>query len=295
VGEHGGGAGVSRRRLLQGLSAVAVGSLTIPDLVSALSRTAAVGAGQAERPPLGLQLYTVRALMARDVEGTLAACAAAGVREVEFAGYFDRAPSVLRSLLDRHGLQAPSAYVPTPSSMADWCPVFDAAEALGHRWLVIPWVGYDVRASLDGWRRFADTLNEAGHRAAGRGLRLAYRNHGFEFAITDGAMAYEVFVDRLDAAVVDLELDLYWAVKAGQDPMRMFAARPGRFPLWHLKDAGPAPQRAVCDVGAGAIDFTALFAAGAQAGLRHAFIEHDNPADPMASVRASVSALHGVL
>jgi sugar phosphate isomerase/epimerase len=292
MGEH--GAGVSRRRLLQGLSAAAVGSLTLPELVSALSRTAAQGAAQVERPPIGLQLYTVRALMARDLEGTLAACAAAGVRDVEFAGYFDRAPSVLRSLLDRHGLQAPAAHVPIPARTADWGPVFDAAEALGHRWLVIPWVGNDVRASLDGWRRLADTLNEAGRLADARQLRIAYHNHDFEFAIVDGAMAYDVFVERLDAAVVDLELDLYWAVKAGQDPARMFAARPGRFPLWHLKDAGPAPQRAMRDVGAGTIDFTALFAAGAQAGLRHAFIEHDNPPDPMASVRASAAALSRV-
>jgi len=286
------GAGVSRRRLLQGLSAAAVGALSVPQLVSAFARAAHVpSASPAARPAVGLQLYTVRALMARDLEGTLAALAAAGVRDVEFAGYFDRAPSALRAVLDRHGLRAPAAHVPVPASVTGWTPVFDAAEALGHRWLVIPWVGNDVRASLDGWRRLADALNEAGRLARARNLRMAYHNHDFEFAITEGSMAYDVFVERLDASVVDLELDLYWAVKAGQNPRRMFADRPGRFPLWHLKDAGPAPQRAMTDVGAGTIDFAALFAAGTQAGLQHAFIEHDNPPDPMASVRSSIAAL----
>lgn len=284
-------AGVSRRALMRGLSAAAVGALPISQLVSSLARTATSAGRGSTRPPVGLQLYTVRALMARDPEGALAVLAVAGVREVEFAGYFDRSPEVLRTLLDRHGLAAPSAHVPLPSTPAEWLPVFDAAEALGHRWLVIPWVGRDVRASLDGWRRLADALNDAGRRASAHNLRIAYHNHDFEFAITDGAMAYDVFVERLDASLVDLELDLYWAVKAGQDPQRMVADRPGRFPLWHLKDAGPAPQRAMMDVGAGAIDFAALFAAGEQAGLRHAFIEHDNPPDLMASVRASASAL----
>jgi len=271
--------GVSRRALMRGLSAAAVGALPISQLVSSLAHTATPAGRGSTRPPVGLQLYTVRVL------------AAAGVREVEFAGYFDRSPEALRTLIDRHGLAAPSAHVPLPSTPAGWLPVFDAAEALGHRWLVIPWVGRDVRASLDGWRRLADALNDAGRRASAHKLRIAYHNHDFEFAITDGAMAYDVFVERLDASLVDLELDLYWAVKAGQDPQRMVADRPGRFPLWHLKDAGPAPQRAMMDVGAGAIDFAALFAAGEQAGLRHAFIEHDNPPDLMASVRASASAL----
>lgn len=294
MADHTDRAGVSRRRLLQGLSAAAVGALSVPQLVSALSRAAESQAETAARPPIGLQLYTVRALMARDLEGTLAALAAAGVREVEFAGYFERTPMALRAVLDRHGLTAPAAHVPLPASVTGWVPVFDAAEALGHRWLVIPWVGNDVRASLDGWRRLADAINEGGRLARERNLRMAYHNHDFEFAITDGAMAYDVFVERLDPTVVDLELDLYWAVKAGQDPRRMFADRPGRFPLWHLKDAGPAPRREMMDVGAGTIDFAGLFAAGAEAGLQHAFIEHDNPTDPMASVRASVAALQRI-
>lgn len=292
--DHGEGTGLSRRRLLQGLSAAAIGAVSVPQLVSALSRAAEQQAEPTARPPIGLQLYTVRALMARDLEGTLAALAAAGVREVEFAGYFDRTPTALRALLNRHGLTAPAAHVPLPASVTGWVPVFDAAEALGHRWLVIPWVGNDVRASLDGWRRLADAINEGGRLARERNLRMAYHNHDFEFAITEGAMAYDVFVERLDPTVADLELDLYWAVKAGQDPRRMFADRPGRFPLWHLKDAGPSPRRDMMDVGAGTIDFAALFAAGAQAGVQHAFIEHDNPTDPMASVRASVTALQRI-
>jgi len=291
MADHVEGAGVSRRRLLQGLSAAAVGALSVLQLVSALSRAAERDALPAARPPVGLQLYTVRALMARDMEGTLAALAAAGVREVEFAGYFERQPVALRALLDRHGLKAPAAHVPIPARMTDWAPVFDAAEALGHRWLVIPWVDNDVRATLDGWRRLADSLNEAGRMARSHNLRMGYHNQDYDFAMTEGSMAYEVFVDRLDPTVVDLELDVYWALKAGQDPQRMIADRPGRFPLWHLKDAGPAPQRAMVDVGAGTIDFSALFAAGAKAGLQHAFIEHDDPPDPMESVRASVAAL----
>ncbi len=291
-------AGISRRSLLARLAAVSAGLTSLPVLARALEARALEAralarevAPVAARPPIGLQLYTVRALMARDMSGTLAALAATGVREVEFAGYFDRAPAEIRAMLDRHALTAPAAHVPLPATPDGWTPVFDAAEALGHRWLVIPWVGNDVRASLDGWRRLADALNEAGRLAAPRGLRVGYHNHDFEFAATEGQVPFDVLAERLDPALVDLELDLYWAVKAGQDVRALIASRPGRFPLWHVKDAGPAPERAMLDVGAGTIDFRALFALGAQAGLRHAFIEHDEPSDPMASVQASAAAL----
>ncbi len=300
-------AGPSRRAALRALSALAVGSLTMPRVVQAMERMRLRGGApdnardaarepghdftpglSRTRPLVGLQLYTVRSLMQRDVPGTFAAISAAGVREVEFAGYFDRSPTDLRALLTAHGLTSPAAHVPIPK---DWAPVFDAAEALGHTWLVVPWVGNDVRGSLDGWRRLADQLNEAGRLAAPRGLRMAYHNHDFEFTPVEGRVPYDVFLERLDPTLVDLELDLYWAVKAGLDPQAMFARHPGRFPMWHLKDAGPMPQRAMLDVGAGTIDFPALFAQSATSGLKHAFIEHDEPKAPLASVQASAAAL----
>ncbi len=283
---------VSRRSVLQSLTAVCAGLVSLPTAVRALERRAdhLVETGM-RRPPIGLQLYTVRTLMARDVSGTLAAIAAAGVREVEFAGYHDLAPSAMAQLLSTHGLSAPAAHVPIPSSISGWTPALDAAQALGHRWLVVPWVGNDVRASLDGWRKLADQLNEAGQLASSRGVRVAYHNHDFEFRTTDGRIAYDVLLERLDPRVVDLELDLYWAVKAGQDVPALLAKHPGRFPLWHLKDAGAPPEREMLDVGAGTINFGALFAHADASALKHAFIEHDQPKDPLASVQASAAAL----
>jgi len=150
--------GVSRRQALTLLAMAGAGSLALPRVVQALQR---FPVAERARPPIGLQLYTVRTLMQRDVPGTFAALAAAGIREVEFAGYFDRTPQAMRALLDQHGLVSPAAHVPIPSNAAGWTPVMDAAEAIGHTWLVIPWVGNEVRASLDGWRALADRLNEA--------------------------------------------------------------------------------------------------------------------------------------
>lgn len=242
-------------------------------------------------PPIGLQLYTVRSLMSKDVAATLELVAAAGVREVEFAGYFNVPNTTMRALLDRNGLTAPATHVPLPANDAAWDAQFTTAQQLGHRWVIVPWVGPAVRQSLDTWQQFADTLNAAGQRARAYNVRVGYHNHDFEYTPTEGALPMQLLLERLDASVVDLELDLYWTVKAGQDPAQWIAAHSGRFPLWHLKDAGPAPERTMHHVGGGVIDFAALFALGAQHGLQHGFIEHDNPANPAESVRMSVQTL----
>jgi sugar phosphate isomerase/epimerase len=279
---------LSRRDLLGALGAATVGAISLPQLARALERHGVA------RPPIGLQLYTVRGLMQRDVDGTLEALAAAGVREVEFAGYFNRTPRDLRSRLDALGLTSPAVHVPLQATPEGWDAAFDAAATIGHRWCVIPWVGNDVRASLDSWRRLADTLNEAGRRAASAGCASRITITISSSPSSTASSRTMSFVDATRCRAGRSRTRSVLGGEGGAGSRAMFAKRPGRFPLWHLKDAGPAPQRAMRDVGAGTIDFTALFAAGAQAGLRHAFIEHDNPPDPMASVRASAAALSRV-
>jgi sugar phosphate isomerase/epimerase len=96
-----------------------------------------------------------------------------------------------------------------------------------------------------------------------------------------------VLLEETDPATVDFEMDLYHIIEGGGDPLSYFARYPGRFPLLHVKDSSPPPERRVVDVGKGVIDFRAIFARHEQAGVRHYFVEHDNPADPLASIRDS--------
>src|SRR5688500_2029088 len=113
----------------------------------------AVRTAGASGRPVGLQLYTVREEMQRDFAGTLERVAAIGYREVEFAGYFDHPPAEVRALLQRHGLQAPAAHVPWDRTGDGWPAALAEATAVGHRFVVIPWLPEDVRRTLDDWRR----------------------------------------------------------------------------------------------------------------------------------------------
>ncbi|MEX2155502.1 MAG: TIM barrel protein [Gemmatimonadales bacterium] len=265
------------------------------DFIGTLGALAAGAVLPACRAPhrldrIGVQLYTVRDKMKADVDGTLAAVAAVGYKEVEFAGYFDKSPAEIRAMLDRHGLTAPAAHVGSIAPDA-WRTSLEAARTIGHHYIVIPWIPAEQRQNLDGYKRVAEDFNRVAAQARDAGVQFAYHNHDFEFAPTEGRIPLDVLLENTDPRLVQMELDLYWITKGGQDPLAYFARHPGRFPMVHVKDSLGAPEHRMVDVGAGRIDFKRIFAHSGQAGIRHYFVEHDEPADPLASIKASYDYL----
>ncbi len=281
---------MNRRHFIQA-SAAALGGLAL----GGCAREKADAAREATAPGhrlerIGLQLYTVRTLMEKDFAGTLENVAAIGYKEVEFAGYFGHGPEDVKALLGRLGLTAPSTHVLLDALAPDALDATVAnAVAVGHRYLVMAWLAEDQRASLDDYRRHAELFNRAGEACHEAGLQFAYHNHDFEFADLDGARPYDLLLAETDPELVKMELDLYWITKAGADPLAYFERHPGRFPLCHVKDM--AADGEMTEVGAGTIDFATLFAHATEAGLTHYFVEHDHPADPLASITASFEYL----
>ncbi len=273
--------GVSRREF--------VGTMAGAGLAAVLPRVP-LTAHRARIEKIGLQLYTVRKAMQTDVEGTLTRVAATGYKEVEFAGYFGKSPTEIKAMLDRLGLSAPAVHV---SSLApeQWRASLDAANTIGHRYVVVPWIPAEERATLDGWKRVAERYNRAAADARAAGLQFAYHNHDFEFAPVERRIPYDVLLENTDPHLVQLEIDLYWITKGGQDPLAYFQRWPGRVPLVHVKDSAGPPDNKMMDVGAGTIDWKRIFARREQAGIRHYFVEHDEPTDLFASIKASYDYL----
>jgi sugar phosphate isomerase/epimerase len=231
--------------------------------------------------------------MEGNVDRTLARLAEIGYTEVEPAGYHGRTPAEFRRALDANGLTAPAAHIPVGDVRDKTSATIDAARALGARWVVVPWLAPNERTA-DDYRRVADVLNRAGEAARAAGMRVAYHNHDFELVPVGGTRPLDLLLERTDPNLVDFELDLYWAVKAGADPLAYFSRWPGRFPLVHVKDSAGPPEHRQTDVGAGTINFAQLFAQRGQAGTRHFFVEHDDPADPLAFAAASFRALRAL-
>jgi len=284
-----------RRHLLQALLAAGCSNL--------------VQAAAPRIPNPGLQLYTVRDEMQRDFRGTLQRIAAMGYREVEFAGYFDQPAATIRALLTDLHLVAPSAHVGDSLFGPEAQRVIDDALVVGHRYLVCAWVDQAHWRDLPGWQRRAEAFNRAGELCRRAGLQFCYHNHHFEFATLQGQRPYDLLLANCDAALVKMELDLCWAAAARQDALALLRAHPGRFPMVHLKQLKALPKLAngdvlslkmdeaaaqMTEVGPGVVDFARLLADPASQGIRHFFVEHDQPTQPMASIAASLRYLRGL-
>ena len=273
-----------RREFVQTLGAAAAAYLLHPRASSPTSPAPS----KIER--VGLQLYTVRHEMEKDVEATIARVAASGYKEVEFAGYFKKTPAEIRAMLDRNGLTSPSAHISAAGADA-WHEALDAAHVVGHQYVVVPWIPVEQRTGIDGYKKIAADFNQKAEQARAAGLQFAYHNHDFEFAPVDGKLPYDVLLAEADPKLVQMEMDLYWIIKGGQDPLTYFARWPGRFSMVHVKDSMGAPDNKMADVGAGTIDWKRIFAKQQQAGIKHFFVEHDQPADAFASIKASCDYL----
>ena len=271
----------TRREFLEIMGAVGVG------IACSGARRTAHGA---RLDKVGLQLYTVRDKMKEDFEGTLARVAQIGYKEVEFAGYFNHTPADVKAILDRHGLSAPSTHIAL-GDMDEWKKALDTAKAIGHDYIVVPWIPEEKRKTLDDWKSVAAVFNQAAQMAKDAGLQFAYHNHEFEFPKVEGQIPYDVLLQNTDPKLVQLEIDLYWITKGGQDPLSYFARWPGRVPLVHVKDSAGAPEHKMADVGQGKIDWKRIFAKRDQAGIKHAFVEHDQPPQPFEDIAASYNYL----
>ncbi len=269
-----------------------IGSAAAAALISRVGWAAAEGRIQ----KIGVQLYTVCDLLRQDFEGTLARIAKIGYQEVEFAQYYENLsnlnppPKRTREILDAHGLSAPSAHVPYATlSPENWPRALEAAKILGQEYIVNPSIDRQLLKQSDGWKRAAETFNRAGEESQKAGIQLAYHNHVEEFKAVDGKLPYDVLLSECDPKLLKMEMDLGWAHVAGVDQVAYFAKYPGRFPLVHVKDFDQNGR--MTEAGSGIVDWKAIFSKANVAGIKHYFVEHDEPKAPFDSIQSSFTYL----
>jgi sugar phosphate isomerase/epimerase len=281
-----------------------LGTLSGVSAAAMMNRNLAWAAEQHRINPIGIQLYTVRDALRLDYDGTLAKLAQIGYREVESGKDHDKPkPQEMKEALIRHGLTSPSYHVDWSSLVGpDWQKLIDDNKIVGRTYLVNPWIDEEVRNKPDGWKHAAEILNRAGETAKKSDVQFAYHNHWVEFIPqADGELPYDILLENLDPDLVKMEMDLGWVTVGGQDPVKYFDRYPGRFCMVHIKDVYEVPDAAsvrssrfagenmtiLADVGSGVIDWKRIFAHSGKAGIKHYFVEHDNPKDCMETARVS--------
>jgi sugar phosphate isomerase/epimerase len=143
---------------------------------------------------------------------------------------------------------------------------------------------------LDDYKRVAQKANEAGVLCKQAGLKLAYHNHDFEFIKFGNQTGYDILLQETDKKLVDFELDLYWVVRSGNDPLQLFKANPGRFKMWHVKDMDKSKVEWNTEIGEGSINFKAIFAEAKLSGMQHFFVEQETnySPNPNGSIKTSL-------
>lgn len=277
---------------------------------------AAAAAGFAQRsfaqparaacPPPGVQLYTVRDALQRDVRAALARLRAIGIVEGELYGLngggdgrvLGLAPAELKRAFDDHGLRVPYSHI--DGALTNSAAVADLAHALGVSTVIVALPAEfsqtrdgrftmappSTRAEID---KLVDKLNRVGREYRERGLQFGYHNHHVEFMPVEGIVPYDYMMERTDPDLVKIELDLGWIALAGHDPAAYLRKYSGRVLGCHLKDydariAAEQPQRKLVEPGAGGMDFGAALAAMRDAKVAHGFIEIDVSDDPFGAV-----------
>lgn len=257
---------------------------------------------------VGIQLYTIRDAMAADVPGTLKKVSDIGYKHLELAGYADGkfygyAPAEFKKMVDDLGMDILSSHTQVEAAgiTTDNAKFMaDAHAELGVLYCVQPWIE-EVDRNIESYKRMIGDWNQVGGIMKDAGIQFAYHNHNFEFAPVNGIIPYyDIFMPEMDAALVTMELDLFWATKAGQDPVEVFNKYPGRFQLIHLKDMHTHEdpfyeviKDDICPVGEGVIDFKKILAAKETAGMKYLFVEDDNQGNgkPFEGIETSIKNL----
>ncbi len=269
-------------------------------LAAAVAVTPSFACTPIKKHAVGLQLYSLRDIIKNDITGIIAKVAAIGYQEVETYGYsvkdgfWGLDAKAFGTLLKNNGMSAPSGHYDMEDFMSGKSSdglksYIEAAKIIGSEYITVPYLGAGIRKTADDFKKLALKLNEAANLCKSSGLKLAYHNHDFEFTKFGNQTGYDILLKETDEKLVQFELDLYWAVRSGANPLTLFNEHKHRFPMWHIKDIDKKDKNVNTEVGQGAVDFKSIFTGAQMAGVKHYFVEHEfnYKPDVLGSVKTS--------
>lgn len=258
---------------------------------------------------IGLQLYTIRDAMKADVPGSLKKVSDIGYKYLEMADYangkfYGYLPAEFKKMvndLDMEILSSHASVNPKGISADEAKKMAEDHAKCGAKYCMQPWIDEADRKSIAGYQKMVAEWNKVGKIMKGNGVQFGYHNHNFEFGTVEGKVPYfDVFLPEMDKDLMTMELDLFWATKAGINPVELFKKYPGRFQLFHMKDmyTKEAPffkteSTDFAPVGEGVINFKEILAAKKIAGMKYMFVEQDMTKDnkPFDAIKTSITNL----
>jgi sugar phosphate isomerase/epimerase len=227
----------------------------------------------------GIQLYTLRDILPGNAKQVLKDLAGFGYTQIEsYEGpegiYWSMNAKECKNYLDSLGLQLISTHCDINTQFEKKA---EEAASIGMKYLICPWIG--PQKSIEDYKKFAAIFNEKGRICQQQGVKFAYHNHDYSFKKINGEIPQEILLKETDPSLVEFEMDMYWVVAGGGDPLEWFTKYPGRFTLGHVKDRGKNPvtegKYESTDLGTGSIDYLNLLPKAKSLGLSHLIMEQE--------------------
>jgi sugar phosphate isomerase/epimerase len=240
---------------------------------------------------IALQLYTLREQAGDDFAGMLNEVAAAGYGAVEFAGYGGLEAPALRSLIDDLRLRAISSHVPFRRMETEPDAVLEELAILGCEYAIVPGTPKEMRG-IESLPSLIERFNQWGAACKTAGLRFGYHNHGWELEPRNGSTMLELLAAGTDSALVDLQIDIYWALVGGADPVALIRRLRGRVPTLHAKELATGADQKDTTIGDGVTPWPELMTVAKAAGTEWFIVEQeDDPANAYRDMRRSLANL----
>jgi sugar phosphate isomerase/epimerase len=259
--------------------------------------------------PLGLQLYTVRADLTKDYEGTMKTLHDIGIRRVQAnLTMSGKTSQDQKKLYDRMGMVWESIHAGGDALRNTMDATIAEAKSVGIKNITCSFPLYPLDravlmagAGLDEWKKNADAFNRIAAACKQAGMSFAYHNHNIEFHKVGEITPYDYLIQNTDPALVGMEMDIGWVVAGGADPAAYLGKYPGRFQSLHIKDLkkdgipNTNGKMVSAIIGQGIIDWKKLTPAIHKAKVQRAFLEIEEPYDPspIEMVRQSYAYLKG--
>jgi sugar phosphate isomerase/epimerase len=246
----------------------------------------------------GLQLYTLRNEMPKDPKGVLKQVASFGYKQIEsyehdkLGIFWGMSNTEFKKYMDELGMKIVSSHCDIDKNFQQKA---DQASAIGMKYLICPYIGR--QKSLDDYKRFADKFNDRGEICKKAGIRFAYHNHEYTFQKQEDQYPHDILMQNTDKNLVDYEMDIYWVVTAGEDPVNWLNKYPGRFTLSHVKNrkkgARKSERDATTTIEGGQIDFPAILTAAKRHGMKYFIVEqeHYEGTTPLKAVKQNADYL----
>ena len=235
---------------------------------------------------VGLQLYTFRAQLPKDVPGMLKKISDMGFRYLEGGGTYNLSKEEYKNLLQKNKLQIVSYGASFDYLQKNPAAVAENAKFFGAAYVMCSWVPHSGEVfSIDDTKKAVEVFNRAGKVMKDAGLQLMYHAHGYEFQSYDNGTYFDYMLRFLNPEYANFQMDVFWFRNSGQNPAEWLRKYPNRFLTLHLKDrrfGTPDNVIAKADVesnvvlGAGDVNIKAVMEAAKKAGIRYAFIEDES-------------------